>query len=143
MDPERKRKIRLVVALSAAVLLAVALIYTSFSASTEAQEPSEVIAAGPSDESYQVAGTVVAAGKDGKDARSFYIMDDDGKGGRLHVLYPDGLVPDPFREGRQVLVTGTLEDDGTFAAEKDSLITKCPSKFSDKVEDSTNVQYTD
>ena len=34
MDPARKRKIRLIVALSAAVLLAVALVYTSFSAST-------------------------------------------------------------------------------------------------------------
>ena len=46
MDPDRKRQIRLVVALSAAVLLAVALIYTSFSAATEAREPSEVLAAG-------------------------------------------------------------------------------------------------
>ena len=36
MDPAKKRRIRLVVALSAAVLLAGALIYTSFSASTEA-----------------------------------------------------------------------------------------------------------
>ncbi len=42
MDPARKRQIRLVVALSAAVLLAVALIYTSFSAANEALEPSEV-----------------------------------------------------------------------------------------------------
>ena len=40
MDPNVKRKIRLVVALSAAVLLAVALIYTSFSASSQAKEPS-------------------------------------------------------------------------------------------------------
>lgn len=141
MDPERKRKIRLVVALSTAVLLAVALIYTSFSASTSARGPSELIAEGPSDESYQVTGTVVKAGADGKDARSFYIADDEGGGERLHVVYPEGIVPDPFREGREVLVTGKLEADGTFAAEKDSLITKCPSKFSDKVSDSTNVQY--
>ena len=41
MDPQRKRKIRLVVALGVAVLLAVALIYTSFSASTEAKEQTE------------------------------------------------------------------------------------------------------
>src|SRR5215207_163717 len=34
MDPRRKRRIRLVVALSAAVLLAGALVYTSFSASS-------------------------------------------------------------------------------------------------------------
>ena len=42
VDPSRKRKIRLVVALSAAVLLAAGLVYTSFSASTEAKEPSQL-----------------------------------------------------------------------------------------------------
>jgi len=36
MDPGAKRRIRLVVALGAAVLLAVALVYTSFGASSEA-----------------------------------------------------------------------------------------------------------
>ena len=44
MDPSRKRKIRLVVALTAAVLLASALIYTSFSASSEAKSPSQLMA---------------------------------------------------------------------------------------------------
>jgi cytochrome c-type biogenesis protein CcmE len=41
MDPSRKRTIRLVVALSAAVLLAAGLIYTSFSASSEVKQPSQ------------------------------------------------------------------------------------------------------
>ena len=45
MDPRRKRKLRLFVALTAAVLLAGALVYTSFSASTQAKEPSDLIAA--------------------------------------------------------------------------------------------------
>jgi cytochrome c-type biogenesis protein CcmE len=39
-----------------------------------------------------------------------------------------GTVPDPFRDGREVIVTGKLEN-GTFVGERDSLITKCPSKF--------------
>ena len=39
MNPARKRKIRLVVALSAALLLAGALVYTSFSASDESVDP--------------------------------------------------------------------------------------------------------
>jgi cytochrome c-type biogenesis protein CcmE len=43
-------------------------------------------------------------------------------------------VPDPFREGREVIVTGRVED-GTFVAERDSLVTKCPSKFSDEAEE--------
>jgi cytochrome c-type biogenesis protein CcmE len=143
MDPDRKRQIRLVVALSAAVLLAVALIYTSFSASSEAMEPSEVLAAGPSDSSYQVAGTVVEAGSDRTDGRDVFVADDENAAKRLHVLYPDGIIPDPFREGRQIVITGKYEDNGTLVAEKDSLITKCPSKFSDDVADPTNVEFTD
>jgi len=130
MDQDRKRKIRLVVALSAAVLLAVALIYTSFNAGTEAREPSEVLAAGPSQETYQLTGEVKDYRRDGTDLE-FEITDRDGGGAALPVAY-SGVVPDPFREGREVIVTGRLGDDGTFRADKDSLITKCPSKFSDE-----------
>ena len=39
-----------------------------------------------------------------------------------------GAVPDPFRDGREVIVSGELKQ-GTFVAERDSLVTKCPSKF--------------
>ena len=40
-----------------------------------------------------------------------------------------GTVPDPFREGREVIVTVKAGSGGTFVGERDSLITKCPSKF--------------
>ena len=47
-----------------------------------------------------------------------------------------GTVPDPFRDGREVIVTGKL-DDGVFVGERNSLVTKCPSKFkNDKSGDS-------
>ena len=59
MDPDRKRKIRLVVALATAVLLATALVYTSFNASTEARSPSELLAEEPAGAS-EVYGKVVA-----------------------------------------------------------------------------------
>jgi cytochrome c-type biogenesis protein CcmE len=130
MDHDRKRKIRLVVSLSVAVLLGVALIYTSFSASTEAREPSQVLAAGPSDETYKMTGEVTSYEHDGADLR-FKVVDRDGEGESLPVSY-SGVVPDPFRDGREVIVTGKLSDDGVFMAEKDSLITKCPSKFADE-----------
>jgi cytochrome c-type biogenesis protein CcmE len=126
MDRDRKRKIRLVVALSVAVLLGVALVYTSFSAGTEAREPSEVLAAGPSAETYQLTGRVTSYHRDGSDLE-FDIADRDGDGDELRVHYT-GVVPDPFREGREVIVSGELEN-GTFVAERDSLVTKCPSKF--------------
>ena len=59
MDPQRKRKIRLVVALGAAVLLAAALVYTSFTASTEAKQPSRAAHAPRRARRYDLTGKVV------------------------------------------------------------------------------------
>ena len=131
MDPARKRKIRLVVALSSAVLLAAGLVYTSFSASTEAREPSDVLASGSGD-TYDLTGKVIPGTIERSDERlAFEISDRDGSSA-LPVTYT-GTVPDPFRDGREVIVTGKLEQ-GTFVAEHDSLITKCPSKFQEEAE---------
>ncbi len=132
MDPSRKRKIRLVVALSAAVLLAAGLVYTSFSASTEAKEPSQVLQAGPG-ETYELTGRVVPGSIERSgDQLNFQISDRDGSH-PIPVAYT-GTVPDPFRDGREVIVTGKLED-GTFVGEHDSLVTKCPSKFTEEAEE--------
>ncbi|MGI8726792.1 MAG: cytochrome c maturation protein CcmE [Solirubrobacterales bacterium] len=136
MDPRKKRQIRLVVALSTAVLLAVALIYTSFSASTAAIEPSELMAVNSSGTSYDVTGKVADGSVERGQQLRFEIADRDG-GEAVPVVY-DGIVPDPFREGREVIVTGALEG-GTLVAEKDSLITKCPSKFEEEFSDDPNV----
>jgi cytochrome c-type biogenesis protein CcmE len=124
MDPSRKRKLRLGVALTAAVLLAAALVYTSFSASTEASKPSEI----EPGKSYELTGKVVHGSiqKSGDDELRFRIRDRDGTES-VAVAY-SGVVPDPFREGREVIVSGELKQ-GTFVAERDSLVTKCPSKF--------------
>jgi cytochrome c-type biogenesis protein CcmE len=127
MDPARKRKIRLVVALGAAVLLAVALIYTSFSASTEAKQPSDILNA-PPDQSYQLTGVVVPDSIHHHGSQlDFRVADRDDPKASIPVRY-SGEVPDPFADGREVIVTGKVEN-GTFAADRDSLITKCPSKF--------------
>src|SRR5215208_7207828 len=126
MDPNVKRKIRLVVALSAAVLLAVGLIYTSFSASSEAKQPSELINA--SGGSYEMTGVVVPESIQHQGAQlNFSVADREDSTESIPVRYR-GEIPDPFREGREVVVTGTVKD-GTFMAERDSLITKCPSKY--------------
>ncbi len=127
MDPALKRKVRLIVALSAAVLLAVALIYTSFNASSEAKQPSEILHA-PPDQSYQLTGVVVPGSihRHGS-ALDFRIADRDDSKVSMPVRY-SGQVPDPFANGREVIVSGKV-DDGTFRAERDSLITKCPSKY--------------
>ena len=130
MDPQRKRKIRLVVALSVAVLLAVALIYTSFSASTAAKEPSELLVASPGS-SYEMTGKVVKGSiHHAGNGITFRVVDRDGTGKSLPVSY-QGTVPDPFRGGREIVLTGSLEN-GTFVGEPETLITKCPSKFTTK-----------
>ncbi len=127
MDPQRKRKIRLVVALGVAVLLAVALIYTSFSASTAAKEPSQLLSAAPGT-SYDMTGKVVkgSVSHHGEELR-FRVVDRDGAGESLPVTY-SGTVPDPFRGGREIVLTGEVEN-GVFVGERDTLVTKCPSKF--------------
>jgi cytochrome c-type biogenesis protein CcmE len=59
VDPSRKRRVRLVVALTAAILLAGALIYTSFSSATQAKEPSQVVGRADQGQSLQLTGKVV------------------------------------------------------------------------------------
>jgi cytochrome c-type biogenesis protein CcmE len=130
MDPSRKRRIRLVMALTAALLLAGALAYTSFSASSAAVQPSRLVASADAGRTYQLTGKVVDGSirRDG-DAMLFRVRDRNGRAS-VPVSYI-GTVPDPFRDGREVIVT--VRKKGTvFVGERDSLITKCPSKFTDK-----------
>jgi cytochrome c-type biogenesis protein CcmE len=127
LDPARKRKIRLVVALSAAVLLATALAYTSFSAATEASTPSQLLKSAAPGRSYELTGKVAKGSvRRSGDALRFSVRDRDGTAA-VPVVY-SGIVPDPFREGREVIVSGQMRS-GTFVGERDSLVTKCPSKF--------------
>lgn len=127
MDPQRKRKIRLVVALGAAVLLAAALVYTSFNASSEAKQPSQLIGAAPGT-SYDMTGKVVPGTVRRRgDSLRFQAMDRDGHGASLPVTY-SGTIPDPFRGGREIVLTGEVEQ-GVFVGEPDTLVTKCLSKF--------------
>ncbi len=127
MDPRRKRKIRLVIALSVAVVLGGALIYTSFSGATETRQPSELLAGATPGKSYELTGKVADGSVRRTDDRLLFRVRDRNGPASVPVRY-SGAVPDPFREGREVIVSGTLEGK-TFVAERDSLITKCPSKF--------------
>jgi cytochrome c-type biogenesis protein CcmE len=130
MDPSRKRRIRLVVALTAAVVLAGALAYTSFSASSPAVQPSRLLASADAGRSYQLTGKVVDGSIQKRgNATLFRVRDRNGKAS-VPVRYV-GAVPDPFRNGREVIVT-VRKDGDLFVGEKDSLVTKCPSKFTDE-----------
>jgi cytochrome c-type biogenesis protein CcmE len=130
MPPGRRshpRRLRLALASAVTLLLAGALMYTTFSASTEARTPSQLVAAAEPGRTYELTGMVRRGSIERSGNRlRFRIRDRDGAAS-LPVVY-QGVVPDPFREGREVIVSGRLEG-GIFRAERDSLVTKCPSKF--------------
>ena len=126
MDPARKRTVRLVVALSAALLLAVALIYTSFSASSEARSPSQLLSQTDPGEVYQLTGKVEPGYTTEGTVTHFRVRDREG-----HVSVPvryEGALPDPFRADREVIID-VRKQGGIWVGEKNSLVTKCPSKF--------------
>jgi cytochrome c-type biogenesis protein CcmE len=127
MNPARKRTVRLTVALSAAVVLASALIYTSFSAASPALSPSQLMRQAQPGRSYQVTGSVVS-GSVHHDGSILNFSVEDRMGGTVVPVAYTGTVPDPFREGREVIVT-VQKQSGRFVGERDSLITKCPSKY--------------
>jgi cytochrome c-type biogenesis protein CcmE len=133
MDPSRKRAIRLVVALAAALLLATALVYTSFTAGRDELTAAQLLKRAEPGHSYILAGTVLSGSVSHQgDALLFRVRDP-----KLKVSVPvryTGIVPDPFRAGRGVLVTvheqGSQGSQGSsFIGEQDSLTTKCPSKY--------------
>ncbi len=128
MSPPRKRKIRLITALGAAVVLASALIYTSFTAASPAVTPSQLVAIAKPGQSYQLTGTVVTNSiTHVGDATDFRVADRATGKVSVAVDYTGG-VPDSFKGGREVIVQ--VHGQGTtFVGENGSLITKCPSKF--------------
>lgn len=127
MDPGRKRKIRLVVALTAAVLLGGALIYTSFTTSSETRTPSQLASGALPGRSYQLTGKVVPGSiRRQGDLLLFRVRDRTGRVS-VPVRYT-GAVPDPFRDGREILLDVRREGAG-FVGQRDTLVTKCPSKF--------------
>src|SRR5437899_4155905 len=101
VDPARRRRIRLVAALSAALLLAGALAYTTFTAASDAVSPSQLLASASSGRTYQLTGKVVngSVHRNGNDLR-FAVRDRSGRGPQVPVAYR-GTVPDPFRDGRE------------------------------------------
>ena len=126
----RKRSpARLVIALSIAAVLAVFLLYTSIAGGgTPSLQPSQL--AGHAGE-VTLGGTVVGpvTGDAFGAGKRFRLRDVKGRD-TVAVLYR-GTVPDLFRVGREVIVTGTLRS-GVFVAKPGTLVTKCPSKYSPK-----------
>ncbi len=132
MNPARKRRVRMIVALSCAVILVGALAYTSFSTASTVVQPSQLLASTNPSQSYQLTGKVVSGSLvRGRDEIRFRVR--DRSSARSVAVRYSGAVPDPFREGREVIINvrsaGAGAPPHSFIGEKDTLITKCPSKF--------------
>jgi cytochrome c-type biogenesis protein CcmE len=129
MNPARKRRIRLVVALTAALLAASALVYTSFSAGSDERTAGQLLDSAVVGTTYTLAGTVADGSVRRGDGVLWFSVRDPHRPVAARVRYT-GIVPDPFREGRGVMVKVQRQGSGElFIGEKDTMVTKCPSKF--------------
>jgi cytochrome c-type biogenesis protein CcmE len=121
---------RLVIALGVAAMLAVFLVYTAIAGGTPQLRPSQLN--GRTGE-VSLVGKVV--GKVSGDARRgglrFRLRDVEGTAA-VPVVYR-GSVPDLFKSGRDISLRGELKN-GTFVGQPGTLVTKCPSKYTDKKE---------
>jgi cytochrome c-type biogenesis protein CcmE len=127
MDPNRKRAIRLTVALSAALLLASALIYVSFSAGRDELTASQLLNKARPGGQYILAGTVENGSIRRLGTETDFSVLSPSRRVAVPVRYT-GQVPDPFAQGRAVMVNVT-DQNGRFVGQPNSLTTKCPSKY--------------
>ena len=124
-------RFRLVISLAVASLLATFLVYTTvFGSSTQVLQVGQ-LTSDPTAGAKTVRLNGWVARESGNPAAPnglrFTLADNKGATGCVNVLYY-GSRPDAFRTGRSVLVDGKFEN-GTFVAVKDSLSTRCPSKY--------------
>jgi cytochrome c-type biogenesis protein CcmE len=126
----RGSPVRLIVALSIAAVLAVFLLYTSIAGGgTPSLQPSQLPG---HDGRVSLGGVVVgpvSGDSHGVGGLRFRLRDPKGTatvGVRYH-----GSTPDLFRVGREIVVDGRLRS-GLFVAVPDTLVTRCPSKYSPK-----------
>jgi cytochrome c-type biogenesis protein CcmE len=119
-----------VLALSVATVLAVFLLYVSIAGGRKAQvKPSQLVG---HTEVVSLVGKVVGHARgDGYSRGGMrFRVGDIGGSSSVPVVYR-GSVPDMFKTGRHVVVDGRYAN-GVFVAKRDTLVTKCPSKYSPK-----------
>jgi cytochrome c-type biogenesis protein CcmE len=120
---------RLVIALSVAGVLAVFILYTAIAGGATVQLSPSTVAGHAG--TVGLVGTVVGPLTGDAHAASglhFRLRDVGGTTRTLVPVVYHGSVPDLFRTGRHVVLSGQMRD-GTFVGDDGTLITKCPSKY--------------
>ena len=109
------------------MLLAVFLLYTSIAGDATAQvQPSQLAGhVGVVALTGKVVGTPTG---DAHGAGLRFVVRDIGGGTRTVPVLYKGTVPDMLKQDADVTVRGQLRN-GVFVAKRDTLITKCPSKY--------------
>lgn len=108
------------------------LVYTTFSSASPERFPGQLAAASTPGQTYRVGGNVVpgSVSRTGGVLRFKLGYPGTAAGKQIDVVYR-GTVPDPFREGRDILID--VQQGATpgepFVGQGNSLVTKCPSKF--------------
>jgi cytochrome c-type biogenesis protein CcmE len=120
---------RLVIALVVAMLLVTFLGYQLVGASDQLLVSVAQLRAdrdGAAHKTVQLTGQVMSTTS--VDSPMTFVLKDDGSPQTMAVHYT-GSVPQAFEVGRRVIVTGAMSG-AVFMAQQDSLLTKCPSKYS-------------
>jgi cytochrome c-type biogenesis protein CcmE len=127
--PGKRSPARLIVALSVAAVLAVFLVYTSLAGGgTPSLQPSQLAG-----HTGRVSLVGIVVGRPSGDAHAGglrFLLRDRHAMASVPVVYK-GSVPDLFKTGREVVVDGKLRN-GFFVAVPNTLVTKCPSKYTPK-----------
>lgn len=127
-------RIRFGVAIGLAVVLGAWLAWTSLGGALETYADPADVRAGTT---YRLNGLVAPGAPSDPAERAqsaeglrFTVVDKHDAAQTVDIVY-HGSVPDQFKVGREVVVTGELNAAGVFVAKRNSLVTLCPSKFSD------------
>ncbi len=125
----RPSPVRLVIALSVAGALAIFLVYVAWAGGTPSVQPSQLAS---HKGNVALVGKVVGSPQgDGHAADGLRFQLQDVKGSATVPVVYRGSVPDQFKTGRELRLEGQLER-GVFIAKRDSMRTKCPSKYTAK-----------
>ena len=108
------------------VVLAWLIVTNIGGASAQYLSVEELLAQGPSDQMVRVSGLVLGETTDWDPQRLVLRFEMADESGSIPVMY-EGVRPDMFRDGAQVVVEGKHSSDGVFEA--NNLLLKCPSKY--------------
>ena len=118
------------VALAVASLLGTFAVYTAFA---DSSIPVLMVsqASAYDGQKIRLEGKVTQSAGDAADPSGLRFTVKDYKGTQTVPVVYTGAVPDAYKVGRDIVIDGTLEN-GVLKAGPDTLVTKCPSKYTDQ-----------